>query len=65
MASDHPTDTPDAAILLEIRQSIQALPHDEQIHIRAVAQAMRSIIVSDQLAAMAFALVGAEMANQQ
>lgn len=50
--------------LAEVRAEIGKLPGAAQIHVEAIAMTLRNIVKADELAPMAFALVGAELAAQ-
>lgn len=54
--------TPEKLVLYEIRDTISKLPNDDQIKVEVRAGTLRNIVKGDEHAAMAFALVGAELA---
>lgn len=53
--------TPEKIVLYEIRDTIAKLSEDDRIKVEARAMTLRNILKGDEHAAMAFALVGAEM----
>lgn len=55
--------TQEEATLAEIKKHIAALPSDERIQVEVIARTVRNIVQhGGSHAALAFALVGAEMA---
>lgn len=54
--------TPEKIVLYEIRDAISKLPEDDRIKVEVRAGTLRGILSDGEHAAMAFALVGAEMA---
>jgi len=54
--------TPEKIVLYEVRDAISKLSEDDRIKVEVRAMTLRNILKGDEHAAMAFALVGAEMA---
>ena len=54
--------TAEEMALAEIKRLIEKHPEDERIMIHSIAQTFRVILGANPLAALAFGLVGAEMA---
>jgi hypothetical protein len=54
--------TPEQATLHDVRAEIAKLPEDDRLRIEAIAGSIRNILRADPRAAMALALVGAELA---
>jgi hypothetical protein len=56
--------TDEEQTLLLIRGTIAGMPEDDQIQVKCIATTLRNILEQDPRSALAFALVGAEMAAQ-
>ena len=54
--------TPEKIVLYEIRDAISKLSEDDRIKVEVRAMTLRNIVADGEHAAMAFALVGAELA---
>jgi hypothetical protein len=54
--------TPEKIVLYEIRDTIAQMSEDDRIKVEVRATTLRNILKGDEHAAMAFALVGAELA---